>query len=437
MDDIYLRGSSMNNKEIETMRKSFKTVHDRKKQLLGTSALKDLQKKVKNIRKEAIENNEKLLKIAKNNLKHNDIEYYYAEDDKKVNDIILEIIHREYDLNNNFSDTLKSKSEIQNKNDFNNNDTDIVIAKSKSNTLSEINISNFLKSKNIFVIETDLGDRILQLKKVENKPSHPTGPASHLNVFQISKIISDSLGIDVDENPKDIMEIVKKDILEKLTNCRIGISGANSIAAEEGSVVLIHNEGNISLISLMKIHIVVAGIDKIVPTIEDAISIAKLETAYATGNLTTSYMNVISGPSKTADIEKKILKNMYGAEKVIVIILDNGRSLAIDECLHCIGCGSCIITCPVYNAVGNEFGFNNYLGGRGVAMSNFIEDEETSFKSGLYMCTLCGLCTFNCPVAMPTNELIEKIRSNSQKHGFYPKNHENIRKNIKNRGSPY
>ena len=200
---------------------------------------------------------------------------------------------------------------------------------------------------------------------------------------------------------------------------------------------MVHNEGNISIVSLKDLHIIVAGIDKIVPTLEDAISVVKLETIFATGNYVTSYMNVISGPSKTADIEKKLLKNMYGAEKVVVILLDNGRSEATPECLYCIGCGNCVVHCPVYNAVGNEFGFNNYLGGRGVAMSKFIEDDETCYNSGLYMCTLCGLCTLNCPVSIPTNEIIENMRKLSTDVGFYPKAHGAIKQNIRDNDSPY
>ena len=128
---------------------------------------------------------------------------------------------------------------------------------------------------------------------------------------------------------------------------------------------------------------------------------------------------------------------MYGAERVVVIFLDNGRSSASEECLWCIGCGNCVVHCPVYNAVGNEFGFNNYLGGRGVAMSKFIEDDETCYESGLYMCTLCGLCTLNCPVAIPTNEIIENMRKLSSEVGFYPKVHGKIKDNVSNNDSPY
>lgn len=283
-----------------------------------------------------------------------------------------------------------------------------VIAKAKSNTLGEIELKSNLAAKGYDVVETDLGDRILQLKKEDNKPVHPTGPASHLNVDEIASIVNESMKTNVGKVPREIMEVVRADVLKRLENSTVGISGANVVAAEEGSIVLVHNEGNISLVSLKDLHIIVAGIDKFVPVLEDAMSVAKLETVYATGNYVTSYINVISGPSKTADIEKKLLKNMYGAERVVVILLDNGRSEAREECLWCIGCGNCIVNCPVYNAVGNEFGFNNYLGGRGVAMSKFIENDEKCFESGLYKCTLCGLCTINCPVSIPTNDIIEK-----------------------------
>jgi len=452
----------MNKKELESMRNSFKTVYDKRKELLNDPRTKKLQEKVIDIRKEAINNNKELLEIAKKSFKENDIDYYFAEDDSKARDIIYNIIKEsgENEINefasnknteneiNEFASNKNTENEINefvsNKNtenkDIVNLSESITIAKSKSNTLGEINLSEFLESSGINLIETDLGDRILQLKRDNNKPVHPTGPAVHLNVKDIAEIINTTLNTNVSADAKAIMKVVREDVLEKIANTSIGLSGANAVASEDGSLVFVHNEGNISLISLMKTHIIVVGIDKFVRTIEDAISIAKLETSYATGSKVTSYINIVSGPSKTADIEKKLIKNMYGAEKVIVIFLDNGRSRAlesIDECLLCIGCGSCIISCPVYNVIGNEFGFNYSFGGRGVAMSNFIKDVETSFDSGLYKCALCGFCTVNCPVAIQTDNIIEKIREDSQNKGFYPKAHEKIKENIKNKGSPY
>ena len=396
--------------ELETMRKSFSTVKNRSNSIKDSPSTKRLESRGREIKKFSIENNEELLNQLLESFKRNGIDCVMVDTSEDAIDIIDELID-EYGAT--------------------------TIAKAKSNTLGEINLKKHLADKDIDVVETDLGDRILQLKKTDNKPVHPTGPASHLNISKITDIVNESLDVNVNPEPRAIMETVRSDVLNRLKNARVGISGANAIAAEEGSLVMVHNEGNISIVSLKDLHIIVAGIDKILPCLEDAISIVKLETIFATGNFVTSYMNVISGPSKTADIEKKLLKNMYGAERVVVILLDNGRSEATEECLYCIGCGNCVVHCPVYNAVGNEFGFNNYLGGRGVAMSKFIEDEETCYDSGLYMCTLCGLCTLNCPVAIPTNEIIENMRKLSADVGFYPKAHGKIKDNISKNDSPY
>ena len=397
----------MKNSELETMRRSFDTVKKRSSSIKDSPSIKRLTSRVQEIKKYSYDHKDELFNQALESFERNGIECRFAKTSQDALDIIDELID-EYDAD--------------------------VIAKAKSNTLGEIDLKNHL---DIDIVETDLGDRILQLKKTDNKPVHPTGPASHLNVDDITSIVNESLDVDVDPEPTEIMKAVRSDVLKRLENATVGISGANAIASEEGSVVMVHNEGNISIVSLKDLHIIVAGIDKIVPTLEDAISVVKLETVFATGNYVTSYMNVISGPSKTADIEKKLIKNMYGAERVVVILLDNGRSQAIEECLYCIGCGNCIVHCPVYNAVGNEFGFNNYLGGRGVAMSKFIEDDETCFDSGLYMCTLCGLCTLNCPLSIPTNEILENMRKLSTDVGFYPKAHYKIKDNVSKRDSPY
>ena len=396
--------------ELETMRKSFNTVKKRSNSLKESPSTKRLMDRVREIKEYSIKNNKVLLNQACESFKRNDIDFKFAKTSEDALKIIDELL-------------LEYKP--------------TTVAKAKSNTLGEINLKKHLAEKDIDVVETDLGDRILQLKKTDNKPVHPTGPASHLNISAITDIVNESLDADVNPEPRQIMELVRSDVLNRIKNANVGISGANAIASEEGSLVMVHNEGNISIVSLKDLHIIVAGVDKIVPTLEDAISVAKLETIFATGSYVTSYMNVVSGPSKTADIEKKLLKNMYGAEKVVVILLDNGRSEATDECLYCIGCGNCVVHCPVYNAVGNEFGFNNYLGGRGVAMSKFIEDDETCYNSGLYMCTLCGLCTLNCPLAIPTNEIIEHMRRFSADVGYYPKAHGVIKDNVSKNDSPY
>ena len=408
----------MKEEEIESMRRIFNNLKKKIEPLAESPKIQALQERVIDIRKDAIENNEELIAISKESFKENDIDCFYARDEDEARKILFDLINEEIESSN------LEKNEI-------------FIAKSKSNTLREINATEFLESHGMKIIETDLGDRILQLKKDDNSPVHPTGPASHLTVHDIANIVNEAMDLDLPPVPRPIMEAVRADVLNLLHKSYIGISGSNSIAAEDGAILMVHNEGNISLVQNKKLHIVVAGIDKLVPFVEDSVSIAKLETAYATGKPLTSYMNIVAGPSKTADIEKKLLKNMYGAEKVAVILLDNGRKEAIEECLWCIGCGNCVVSCPVYNILGNEFGYHSYLGGRGVAMSKFLKDNQVSVDSGLYKCTLCGMCTENCPVLTPTYEIIENLRTQAQEEGLSRNQHKRIRDNIKENGSPY
>jgi L-lactate utilization protein LutB len=236
------------------------------------------------------------------------------------------------------------------------------------------------------------------------------------------------------------MEAVKGDILGKIPQCKVGITGANSVAAEDGSLLMVHNEGNISLITMLDLHIILVGIDKLVPTLEEAISVVKLETIYATGKTVPAYMNVVSSPSKTADIEQILLKDMYGAKRVVLVFLDNGRTKALkekEECLWCIGCGACIVNCPVYTTLGPDFGYLRHLGGRGIVMSYFIDNDEACYDSGLYKCTLCGLCTIECPVEIPINNMLEDLRRESVKEGIYPEKHGEIKNNLKRTKSPF
>ncbi|MDR3063825.1 MAG: LUD domain-containing protein, partial [Methanobrevibacter sp.] len=260
----------MESLNLESMKNSFKTVVDKREKILKEPKTLELEKKVQNIRKKSIKYNDKLIEMAKESFTRNGIDFFYADDDDKAIDILDEVLS--------------------------NLDWDKLIAKSKSNTLREIGFNEYFTKKGFDIVDTDLGDRILQLKEVDNLPSHPTGPACHLNRYDIADIVNNSLNTNISAEPSEIMECVKEDVFNRLSNAKMGVSGANSIAAEDGSIILIHNEGNISLVSMMNLHIVVAGIDKLVETIEDGLAISKLETIYATGSLLTSYINIISGP---------------------------------------------------------------------------------------------------------------------------------------------
>ncbi|HTX61448.1 MAG TPA: LUD domain-containing protein, partial [Methanobacterium sp.] len=337
----------MNEDEIQAMNRSFKILNERRRKLLDNKETRKLKDRVRKIRKNSVDNLDQLVDKAINNLCNNGIEVVYANDAKEALNAIYKVVKDEE-----------------------------WVSKSKSNTASEISISHFLQDKGIELIETDLGDRIVQFTS-NRKSSHPIGPAAHLNIKEIAHILSETLNQPVKDDPQEILEIVRQNVLEGLAKCRVGITGANSLAAQDGSMVMVHNEGNISLVSMLDTHIVVVGVDKLVETIEEAISVVKLETIYATGKTVPAYMNVISSPSKTADIEQILINGMYGAKRVVVILLDNGRTKALKECkesLLCIGCGSCIVTCPIYSVLGYEFGYERHLGGRGVVLSRYLKD---------------------------------------------------------------
>ena len=400
----------MKKSEIEAMNRSFEILEERRATILDDERTIKLKEHVKSIRNHSIDNMDELIDEGIKNLQKNGIEVIFAEKSGNALEAIYSIVHDES-----------------------------VVAKSKSNTAGEIGLTEFLEEKGVEVVETDLGDRIVQMDP-DSTSSHPIGPASHLRIKDIAKIISDEFNVDVKPEPRAILNLIKDDVLLKLSNCNIGITGANSVAAEDGSIITVHNEGNINLVSMLDTHIVLVGIDKFVQTIEDAVSVVKLETIFASGKSIPAYMNVISSPSKTADIEQILLNNMYGARRVVVVLLDNGRSQAIKEggeCLLCIGCGSCIVNCPIYNAVGNEFGYKRHLGGRGVVLSSIIEGEESCFNAGLFTCTLCGLCTIECPVGIRTSHLITKLRNDSINFDLFVDEHEIIKERIKNNGSPF
>lgn len=399
----------MNESSLKIMNKSFNILDKRRATLLQDERTINLKERVKKIRENSVEHLSILMEKAQENLQNNGIEVVMAQDAHEAREAIYQLVKNEE-----------------------------IVAKSKSNTAGEIQLTEYLETKKVKVLETDLGDRIVQFD--ESHPTHPIGPACHLDMPLIAEIVSKKLEKDVKAEPRAILDSVKKDIMEKISHCKVGITGANAVAAEDGSLLMVHNEGNISLLTMMDTHIIIVGIDKLVPTLEDAISVVKLETIYATGKTVPAYMNVVSSPSKTADIEQILLKDMYGAKRVILVLLDNGRTKALQErkeCLWCIGCGACIVNCPVYTTLGPEFGYLRHLGGRGIALSNYIDNDEVCFDSGLYKCTLCGQCTYECPVEIPTNKILENLREASVKKGLYTKKHLNIKNNLKNNGSPF
>ena len=364
--------------EIRALRKAFNSVKERQKKNIPPD-FKDKTRRLKSIRESSVGNKE-LLKRAIKRIEENGIEVFTA---KSKEDAVRIILH-----------------EIGNEK---------LVIKSKSNVTKEIKLTSELESRGIEVIETDIGDRILQVLKC--KPSHPTGPVSHLSAKTIAEGLSALYDKNISEDPEDIISFVRKEIRAYMEKARIGITGANAITGEEGSILLAHNEGNIFEVIRKKKHIVVTAIDKIYPTLEDAINMLKVISFNATGSIIPSFVEIISGVSKTADVEKKFFRGVHSPERIVLVLIDNKRNNFIDsgfkEILYCIDCGNCLLHCPMYNTVGNYFGSGKNLGGKGLVYS-FLSDEEVDKK--LELCLTCGHCKENCPLEIDIPLIIRKLR---------------------------
>ncbi len=285
-----------------------------------------------------------------------------------------------------------------------------IVVKSKSNISKEMMLAERLAKAGIKAVETDIGDRILQFAK--GRPSHPTGPVSHMSVESVSRLLSAQMGKDVPPEAASIIDELKKDIKGAIERAKIGITGANAVCAAEGAVVIIHNEGNVSEISrLQGKHIIITDTNKIYPSIEEALNMVKLQTYCATGALTTSYINIVSGLSKTADIEKKLSYGVHGPERIVLILIKRPPPPAeARESSYCIGCGACLLDCPVFHEKGGAFGAGYRQGGIGVIQSYISEGADAGIDNGLYSCTKCGACVPRCPVSIDTPRIIGSLR---------------------------
>ena len=286
------------------------------------------------------------------------------------------------------------------------------IVKSKSMVTEELHLNKFLEKNNIESVETDLGEYIQQLDG--EAPYHIVTPAMHKSKEDVAKVFANKLGTAPNLSPSQLTLIARQKLREKYTQAQIGITGANFIVADVGGIAITENEGNARLsCAWPKTHIVITGIEKVIPSITDLALFWPLLATYGTGQKITVYNSVISGPKQVNEND--------GPEEMYVILLDNGRTnlLANEkarESLYCIRCGACLNACPVYKNVGGHTYNTTYSGPIGSVITPHLKEMD-DWKHLSYASSLCGNCTEVCAVKINLHELLLENRNEAVEDG--------------------
>ena len=314
-----------------------------------------------------------------------------------------------------------------------------LIVKGKSITSEELTVNDILEEEGNEVYETDLGEFIVQL--LHGKPMHILAPAVNVPKERVAQLFSELAGRELPPDPAELTRFAKDFLREKFFRADIGMSGANAITADTGSIFLIENEGNIRFATnAPPVHIAVVGIEKILPTFADGTLLVEVASRYA-GYYAPSYISIISGPSKTGDIEKVIIWGVHGPGEVHVILLDNGRrEVARDpllrQMLYCIRCGACMYECAVYPIVSGYWG-HTYMGGIGIPWTALIAGGWEPAAPMAFACTLCGRCREFCPMEIGTPEIVERLREEMAERGYLPDYVKEMAQKVLTKGTPY
>jgi iron-sulfur cluster protein len=288
-----------------------------------------------------------------------------------------------------------------------------IVTKSKSMATEEIELNPHLERLGMEVVETDLGERMVQL--IHSHPSHLIAPAIHITVEQWAQVFESA------PDAAAIQAKARASLREKFINASVGISGANIAIAETGTVVIVSNEGNVDLTTtLPPVHIAVFGMDKIVASLDDATAVLRMLPRSGTGQRMSVYVNWITGPSRSADIEQSLTIGAHGPAEMHCVVLDNGREeMRADpifrDALTCVRCGACSNACPPFMAVsGHQFG-HIYNGPIGLVLTPFHHGQKAADLPNS-LCTQCNACQEICPVDIPLPRQILEHR----RHGSKP-----------------
>lgn len=353
----------------------------------------EYKEKARKIKEYSIDHLEELIEKTKKAVERNHGVFHLAKTAEEANEIIAEI-------------TGESKK---------------IVVKGKSLTSEETELRQYLEAKGHEVWETDLGEFLVQLRK--GRPMHMLAPSVDLTREEAAELISKVTGEDL---PKDkietSVEAVRRFLRDKFVNADVGIAGANAISADTGTLFIIENEGNIKLTaSLPDKFVALVGVEKIVPTLEDALHMVKTTWRFANYNV-PSYVHMISGPSKTGDIEKVTTYGAHGPREFHLVLLDNGRielskNDDFKEVLYCMKCGACMYECPVFWVTAGHFG-KSYPGGIGALWDVFVAKGMKEGAPSVYSCAICDRCRVRCPLNINTSKMIIKLRSILHKKGY-------------------
>ncbi len=287
------------------------------------------------------------------------------------------------------------------------------VVKSKSMTTEEIEINEALEKKGVEVVETDLGEYIVQV--AGEKPYHIVTPAMHKSKEDIAELFHEKFDTPEKSTPEELTGFVREKLRDNFINADIGITGGNFLIADTGSVCLTENEGNgMMSMSFPKVHIAIVGIEKLIPSITDLDLFWPLLATHGTGQNMTVYNSIISGPKKDGETD--------GPDEMYLVLLENNRSELLKKevqrvALSCIRCGACLNACPVYKNIGGHSYGTTYSGPIGSVITPFLKGMD-EYKHLCFASSLCGACTEVCPVMIPLHELLLYNRSDVVKEGY-------------------
>ena len=287
------------------------------------------------------------------------------------------------------------------------------LVKSKSMVTEEIHLNHYLEENGIESVETDLGEYIQQLDG--EPPYHIVTPAMHKSKEDVAKLFAEKLGTSPKATPQELTLTARAVLRKKYVQAEVGVTGANFIIADIGGIAVTENEGNARLsCAWPKTHIVIAGIEKVIPAMTDLGLFWPLLSTFGTGQKITVYNTIITGPRQPGETD--------GPDEMYVILLDNGRTNILEnpkqrESLYCIRCGACLNACPVYKNIGGHAYEATYSGPIGSVITPHLKGMD-DWKHLSYASSLCGNCTEVCAVRINLHELLLENRHEAVQSGY-------------------